>query len=90
MTHFTHAPRPDINELDTKTVDGQRLYETPDGELYPSVTTVLKDLSAEGIAAWRAKVGDDVANRISAQASRLPLSRCGFPPCCRQPPRQPW
>ena len=69
MTHFTHAPRPDINELDTKTVDGQRLYETPDGKLYPSVPTVLKDLSAEGIAAWRAKVGAEVANKVSAQAS---------------------
>ena len=69
MTHFTHAPRPDISELDTKTIDGTRYYETPDGKLYPSVTTVLKDLSAEGIAAWRAKVGADVANRVSAQAS---------------------
>jgi genome maintenance exonuclease 1 len=66
---FNHAPRPNINELDTKTVDGQRLYETPDGKLYPSVTTVLKDLSAEGIAAWRAKVGAEVANKVSAQAS---------------------
>lgn len=66
---FKHNPPLDINELDTKTVDGQRLYETPDGKLYPSVTTVLKDLSAEGIAAWRAKVGADVANRVSAQAS---------------------
>lgn len=69
MSNFTHLPLPDITELETKVVDGQRLYETPDGELYPSVTTVLKDLSAEGIAAWRAKVGNDVANRISAQAS---------------------
>lgn len=69
MTNFTHALQPDITELETKTVDGQRLYETPDGELYPSVTTVLKDLSAEGIAAWRARVGNEVANKVSAQAS---------------------
>ena len=66
---FNHVTQPNIQELDTKTVDGTRYYETPDGKLYPSVTTVLKDLSAEGIAAWRAKVGADVANKISAQAS---------------------
>ena len=46
MTNFTHALQPDITELETKTVDGQRLYVTPDGEQYPSVTTVLKDLPA--------------------------------------------
>ena len=69
MTHFTHAPHPDINELDTETVEGKRYYKTPDGKLYPSVTTVLSELSKEGIAAWRAKVGNDVANRISTQAS---------------------
>jgi len=69
MTNFTHAPRLDINELDTEVVDGKRHYKTPDGKLYPSVTTVLSDLSAEGIAAWRAKVGAATANKISAQAS---------------------
>ena len=69
MTNFTHVQCPDINELDTETVDGKRYYKTPDGKLYPSVTTVLSELSKEGIAAWRAKVGNDVANRISAQAS---------------------
>ena len=69
MKQFIHTTPPDINELETKVVDGQRLYETPDGKLYPSVTTVLKDLSAAGIAAWRKKVGDEVANKVSAQAS---------------------
>jgi len=69
MTNFTHVQCPDINELDTETVDGKRYYKTPDGKLYPSVTTVLSELSKEGIAAWRAKVGNDVANRISTQAS---------------------
>jgi genome maintenance exonuclease 1 len=69
MKQFIHTTPPDINELETKVVDGQRLYETPDGKLYPSVTTVLKDLSAAGIAAWRKKVGNEVANKVSAQAS---------------------
>ena len=69
MTNFTHVTPPDINELDTETVEGKRYYKTPDGKLYPSVTTVLSELSKEGIAAWRAKVGNDVANRISTKAS---------------------
>jgi hypothetical protein len=69
MINFTHVQCPDINELDTETVDGKRHYKTPDGKLYPSVTTVLGELSKQGIAAWRARVGNDVANRISAQAS---------------------
>ena len=69
MKQFIHTTPPDISELETKVVDGQRLYETPDGKLYPSVTTVLKDLSAAGIAAWRKKVGNEVANKVSAQAS---------------------
>ena len=34
------------------------------------MTTVLQLMTAEGIAKWRARVGDEVANKISAQASR--------------------
>ena len=48
---------------------GKRYYETPTGNRYPSVTTVLSTMNQEGIAAWRAKVGNDVANKISTQAS---------------------
>jgi genome maintenance exonuclease 1 len=49
--------------------DGQRLYTTPDGNRYPSVTTILKEHSREGIAKWRKKVGEKEANRISKKAS---------------------
>jgi genome maintenance exonuclease 1 len=51
--------------------DGEsRYYETPDGKKYPSVTTVLgamKDKS--GLIAWRARVGEEEANRISVRAT---------------------
>lgn len=57
------------HQLPTVTVNGKRYYVTPDGNRYPSVTTVLSSMSAEGIAQWRAKVGEDVANKISTQAS---------------------
>jgi hypothetical protein len=59
----------ELNELETETIDGKRHYITPNGK-YPSITTVLSILSREGIAAWRKKVGDKEANRISTQAAR--------------------
>ena len=55
--------------LPTETVNGKRHYITPQGNRYPSVTTVLSAMSADGIAAWRNKVGNDVANQVSTQAS---------------------
>ena len=60
----------DWNDLDSVQEDGKRFYLTPSGKKYPSMTTVLQLMTAEGIAKWRARVGDDVANKISAQASR--------------------
>lgn len=53
-------------------IDGEiRTYLTPTGEKYPSVTTVLsktKDMSH--LLAWRKRVGEDVAAKITAQAGR--------------------
>jgi hypothetical protein len=56
-------------QLPTETINGKRHYITPEGNRYPSVTTVLSSMSASGIAAWRARVGEDVANKVSTQAS---------------------
>lgn len=44
------------------------LHPTKDQE-YPSITTVLKVLSDEGIAKWRKRVGEEEANKISYRAS---------------------
>ena len=49
--------------------DGSRVYVTDDGNKYPSITTVLSELSREGIAKWRAKVGAETANKISRAAT---------------------
>lgn len=46
-----------------------RVYETPDGNRYPSVTGIVGSLHAEEIAAWREKVGDKVADEISNRAA---------------------
>lgn len=50
--------------------DGQRLYVTESGEKYPSVTTALGKIGKKKIYEWRKRVGNEVANKISTQASR--------------------
>ena len=60
----------DWNDLDSVQEDGKRFYLTPSDKTYPSMTTVLQLMTAQGIAKWRARVGDEVANKVSAQASR--------------------
>ena len=65
---FIHKPV-EITELSTKTVNRKRFYETPDGKLYPSITTVLQRRKMEGLMAWRKKVGDDVANYVARTAA---------------------
>lgn len=46
-----------------------RTYITPDGDRYPSITTVLSILNEESIAAWRKRVGEEEANKVSRRAS---------------------
>ena len=57
------------DDLETNTSAAGRLYETPEGVKYPSITTVLSILSQAGIQAWRKRVGEEEANRISHRAS---------------------
>jgi genome maintenance exonuclease 1 len=56
-------------DLDTDTRPTGRTYVTPDGNKYPSITTVLSILSEESIAAWKKRVGEEVAAKISTKAS---------------------
>jgi len=68
---FTHQKDAfNFTELKTENKDDRRFYITPDGDAYPSITTVLKLLTHQSISEWRKRVGDDVANAISAKASR--------------------
>ena len=70
MKKFKHE-KIDIgyDDLDTTTTDSRRDYLTPDGSLYPSVTTILSILNEDIIKAWRERVGEEEANRISGKAS---------------------
>jgi genome maintenance exonuclease 1 len=49
--------------------DGVRFYNTPTGEKYPSVTTVLSLLGRENIAKWRERVGAENATTIARVAA---------------------
>lgn len=67
---FIHEPIDlGYKDLVTESVDGKRLYLTPEGKKYPSITTVLSIRSREAIQEWRARVGEEEANRISSFAS---------------------
>lgn len=67
MKNFIYHDLPKL-ERDTAP-DGTRVYKTPSGKAYPSVTTVTGLHSAKGIAEWRRRVGEAEANRISGKAS---------------------
>ena len=45
--------------------DGVRLYETPEGNKYPSITTVLSVRNKQGLMEWRKRVGNEVANPVN-------------------------
>ena len=55
-----------IERIDTP---NGRFYRTPEGNLYPSVTTVLASLPNTSLDAWRASVGASEAERVSKLAA---------------------
>ena len=57
------------DDLVADTRETGRVYVAPDGSSYPSVTTVLSILGEDSIRAWRARVGEEEANKISHRAS---------------------
>lgn len=70
MTKFRHNPI-DLG-YDTLLCENQstgRTYVTPQGNRYPSITSVLGILSKDHIRAWRHRVGEEEANRVSRVAA---------------------
>ena len=51
---------PKIKQKNNALPDGGRAYETPEGKLYPSITTVLSVRNKKGLHEWRERVGHDV------------------------------
>ena len=65
---FNHVPV-ELQPITATIKDGVRLYETPEGNKYPSITTVLSVRNKQGLMEWRKRVGNEVANHISRTAA---------------------
>lgn len=57
---FTHMPQ-SFDEMTTQTIKGMRWYQTPDQQLYPSITTVLGSKPKPHLENWRKMLGEDKA-----------------------------
>ena len=68
--NFNHVKLSELNfELESITTESGRIYKTPGGKSYPSITTVLSSYNKKAIYEWRQRVGEEEANRISRAAS---------------------
>ena len=65
---FNHTPV-DLPPVKARNSDGVRLYETPEGNKYPSITTVLSIRNKKGLHEWRKRVGNEVANYVARTAA---------------------
>ena len=68
MVFFRHVFFPVPPKLREKRIEGKRHYMSPNGIALPSVTTVLSTMDEDGINAWKARVGETEANRVSIRA----------------------
>jgi len=72
MKKFIH--RDDIGDFEVpeiQVIDGKRFYVTPEGNFYPSITTILSLQDKPGLKKWRETVGEKEAKRISQDSMRI-------------------
>lgn len=67
MRLYTPADLPKLNRIDGG--ENGRRYQTPEGNLYPSVTTIFSIIKNEFLDEWRARVGEEEAKKIAARAA---------------------
>ena len=61
-----------IEPLDRETIDGVRYYDVPDVEGFTklvSITSVTSWINREIFRAWRAKVGNEQADKVTKAAT---------------------
>jgi hypothetical protein len=56
-------------ELEKKETNGVRLYNLPNGDWVPSITSVTSFYNRQIFVEWRKRVGNDEANRITKKAT---------------------
>jgi hypothetical protein len=69
---FIHVD--DIDDIlvpERQLVNGKRVYLTPKGNHYPSITSILGKQPNLGLEAWKEKIGKEEANRIMQEAAAL-------------------
>lgn len=68
---FNHVGIDSPVEMNTVTIDGKRYYVTPEGNKYPSITTVIGSNAKKqaGLAKWRAKIGKSKAQAKSTNSA---------------------
>jgi genome maintenance exonuclease 1 len=67
--NFVHELVEEDYSLDQQTSKKGRVYVDDEGNKYPSITTVLSILNKDAIIAWRKRVGEEEANKISTRAA---------------------
>lgn len=67
---FRHVPELKLPQLRDEMTDRGRIYVTPEGNRYPSVTTVLSaGTDHTWLEKWKARVGEDEVKRVQIRAS---------------------
>ena len=66
MKNFIYHDFPKLERVDGP--EG-RVYNTPTGKQYPSITRVTGMLTEDSIKQWRSRVGNEEANKISTKAA---------------------
>ena len=79
VRNFAKYTYPGITRSDS---EGPRLYETPKGDLVPSVTTILsKTKDTKFLNIWKKRVGEEEARRITLEAASIGTSMHKFLEC---------
>ena len=70
MRTFEHVKLPSLDyDLKSETTDSGRIYITPEGKRYKSITTVLGSEPKPGIEQWVQRVGLEEAEKIKRKAA---------------------
>ena len=59
----------DYPKLSREMIDGVRYYDTPDGQKLVSITSIISHINREIFREWRARVGNEEANKITKQST---------------------
>ena len=69
IREYDHIEIQGIQQLTRQNIAGERHYVNSNGGCYPSITTVLSIRGKEAIYAWRKRVGNEEANRITKRST---------------------